>query len=307
MAARPDILVLGAGGVLGEAWMTGVLAGIEDAAGIDFRRCEHFVGTSAGSIVAVRLVAGERLQRPRRSGGNEPPADERGLDAKRAIYSRFASSAGSWALALSAPATARALRVAAAGGAALRAAALRAAPRPEGAMPGLRRAVQASGASFDGRLRVVAVDRASGRRVVFGAPGAPRATVAEAVLASCAVPWLVAPVRINGREYVDGAVWSPSNLDAAPAGRGTRVLCLNATSGLTPRHPLLRAAREAARAAIALEAQALRGRGARVRAIAPDRIATESIGLDPMARAPRARVLAAGYRQGLTLASATRE
>ena len=34
----PDLLVLAAGGVVGEAWMTGVLAGIEDAAGVDLRR-----------------------------------------------------------------------------------------------------------------------------------------------------------------------------------------------------------------------------------------------------------------------------
>ncbi|MBX5443029.1 MAG: patatin-like phospholipase family protein, partial [Solirubrobacteraceae bacterium] len=36
----PDVLVLGAGGVAGEAWMAGVLAGIEDAAGLDLRRTE---------------------------------------------------------------------------------------------------------------------------------------------------------------------------------------------------------------------------------------------------------------------------
>ena len=64
----------------------------------------------------------------------------------------------------------------------------------------------------------------SGKRVIFGAPDAPRATVAEAVLASCAVPWIFAPVEIDGREYVDGGVWSPTNLDAVPAGRGSRVL-----------------------------------------------------------------------------------
>ena len=31
----PSVLVLGGGGPLGEAWMTGVLAGYEDAAGAD--------------------------------------------------------------------------------------------------------------------------------------------------------------------------------------------------------------------------------------------------------------------------------
>src|SRR3954447_7444233 len=52
MFTRPDILVLGAGGTLGEAWLRGVLGGIEAEAAIDFRDCEYFVGTSAGSIVA---------------------------------------------------------------------------------------------------------------------------------------------------------------------------------------------------------------------------------------------------------------
>jgi NTE family protein len=49
----PDIL--GGGGLIGEAWMTGVLAGYEDATGADVRRCRRFVGTSAGSIVASSL------------------------------------------------------------------------------------------------------------------------------------------------------------------------------------------------------------------------------------------------------------
>ncbi|MBV9473186.1 MAG: patatin-like phospholipase family protein, partial [Solirubrobacterales bacterium] len=58
MLTRPDVLVLGGGGVLGEAWMMGVLAGLEDGSGFDLRACEYFVGTSAGSIVAAHLVAG---------------------------------------------------------------------------------------------------------------------------------------------------------------------------------------------------------------------------------------------------------
>src|SRR3982074_3466016 len=53
-----DVLVLGGGGILGEAWMTAVLAGLAEAVGFDARRCDAFVGTSAGSIVAAALVAG---------------------------------------------------------------------------------------------------------------------------------------------------------------------------------------------------------------------------------------------------------
>ncbi|MGH2913874.1 MAG: patatin-like phospholipase family protein, partial [Solirubrobacteraceae bacterium] len=60
----PDVLVLGAGGVLGEAWLTGVVAGIEDGAGLDLRECEAFVGTSAGAIVAAGLAAGRSPRRP---------------------------------------------------------------------------------------------------------------------------------------------------------------------------------------------------------------------------------------------------
>src|SRR5947208_12924511 len=55
---KPDVLVLGAGGILGEAWMGGLLAGVNEATGFDARDCEHFVGTSAGSIVAAGLAAG---------------------------------------------------------------------------------------------------------------------------------------------------------------------------------------------------------------------------------------------------------
>jgi len=60
----PNVLVLGGGGLLGEAWMTGVLAGYEDATGADVRRCRRYVGTSAGSIVAASLVAGRSPRRP---------------------------------------------------------------------------------------------------------------------------------------------------------------------------------------------------------------------------------------------------
>ena len=34
----PDVIVLAGGGVRGEAWMAGVLGGIEDATGVDLRR-----------------------------------------------------------------------------------------------------------------------------------------------------------------------------------------------------------------------------------------------------------------------------
>ncbi|WP_224282722.1 patatin-like phospholipase family protein, partial [Streptomyces sp. LS1784] len=68
-------------------------------------------------------------------------------------------------------------------------------------------------------LRVVAVDYRSGRRVVFGDPGAPAVPVPEAVMASCAIPGWFAPVRLDGSAYVDGGCWSATNADLM-LGRG---------------------------------------------------------------------------------------
>jgi len=241
MITPPDVLVLGGGGVLGEVWMMGVLAGIEDATGFDLRECEYFVGTSAGSIVSAHLAAGDS---PRRPGAIEPDddVDEAGEEPVTGLATsalRAAHRAGAWAVATGAAFAPLALGVAAPGGALVRAQMLRRVPRPHDDLHNLRARIQESGVRFDGRLRVAAVDRRSGRRVMFGSPGAPEASVAEAVEASCTVPWLFAPVVIGGREYVDGGVWSPTNLDAAPAGRDTHVLCLNPTASVAGTHNAL--------------------------------------------------------------------
>src|SRR5437588_10114655 len=99
MLTRPDVLVLGGGGVLGEAWMTGVLAGIEAATGFDLRRCEAFVGTSAGSIVAAQLVAGHSPRRPREAGSAvEPAPSSRPIDGLAAAALAAARRAGAFAL-----------------------------------------------------------------------------------------------------------------------------------------------------------------------------------------------------------------
>jgi len=304
MLSRPDVLVLGAGGVLGEAWLTGVLAGIEDASGFDLRECEYFVGTSAGSIVAATLVAGRALRRPPQTRTDLELPATRAAEGLAVAGLEAARRAGSWALAAASAFAPLALGVAAPGGAMVRGALLRRLPRPRQRLSHLRSQIERSGARFDGRLRVVAVERDSGRRVVFGSPGAPHATVAEAVEASCTVPWLFAPVEIGGTEYVDGGVWSPTNLDVAPAGRETHVLCLVPTASIIGSNSLLAVLRNAARSAASLEAMAVRRRGAAVRTIAPNAESAAEMGSNFMAREPAQRVLVAGYRQGLELATA---
>jgi NTE family protein len=286
----PDVLVLAGGGVIGEAWMTGLLAGIEDESGADLRDVEAFVGTSAGAIVATRLSAGQSPRRPSRPA--TPVASEAEADEAAGLL----RTAARWGWAATSPLAPVATALSAPGGALVRSALLARAPDTGRTLTRLHREIERSGARFDGRLRVCCVDKSSGRRVVFGAPGAPRAGVADAVTASCAIPWVFAPVRIGGREYVDGGVWSVTNLDAAPARRETEVLCLDPTASL--RTPV----RQAFRVAISVELQILRRRGARVRHIGPDAEAAEAMGTDFMATEPAAAALAAGHRQGRALA-----
>jgi NTE family protein len=309
MRSRPDVLVLGGGGVLGEAWMMGVLAGIEDATGFDLRECDYYVGTSAGAIVAAHLAAGQSPRRPSSFDADEAPDEAsngaRPVDGLAAAGLAAARRAGAFALAGAATFAPLALGLAAPGGAVARTLLLRRLPRPKATLGDLRRNIERLEPRFDGRLRVTAVDRRTGRRVVFGSPGAPRASVADAVSASCTVPWLFAPVLIGGREYVDGGVWSPTNLDAAPAGRDTHVLCLNPTASVPGATGILAVVRGVSRTAVSLESLTLRRRGAAVRMLAPNEECAEIMGTNFMDREPRGPVLAAGYRQGLAFVTAS--
>jgi NTE family protein len=300
LTKRPDVLVLAAGGTLGEAWMRGLLDGAGTAAGIDFRECEYFVGTSAGSIVASFLAAGVAPD-----SGAEARAARDWAEAAQGNGHRSRRFAGLGRLgrAAATPLAPLALASASPAGAVARAVALRAAPRTTRSMPGLGRLVDEAGARFDGRLRIAAVDRRNGRRVVFGSPGSPRASVAQAVLASCAVPWIFAPVPIGEREYVDGGVWSPTNLDATPARRGTEVLCLNPIASLPASRSAIGAMRAVSQSAVLAETLALRARGATVRTIGPDDRAAGVMGANLMDRGRVDEVLAAGYAQGRALAA----
>jgi NTE family protein len=184
-----------------------------------------------------------------------------------------------------------ALALARPGGALVRAAALARIEPPRAMLDDLGARIARHGLAFDGRLRVACVERSTGRRVVFGAPGAPPATVAEAVQASCSIPWVHGPVRIDERDYVDGGVWSPTNLDAAPALRDTHVLCLAPMAGALGGRGRHGAIRAATASALALETLALRRRGAQVEVVAP------------ADGDPDEHVRAIGYRQGRALAT----
>jgi NTE family protein len=327
----PDVLVLGAGGPLAAAWMRGLLGGLREASGIDVCESEYLVGTSAGALVAAALAAGREAdaaadaiarwadlatEAGADAGGaeaaalaNEPPnfhevepveheesPDEPGQPGVvKRVPAGLARGAARWATAAVAPIVPAAMAVAAPGGAAARAGVLASMARRERSLETLGPDVDALGARFDGRLRIAAVDRRNGRRVMLGAPGAPRATVREAILASCAAPWLFAPVRVGEREYVDGGVWSPLNLDGVSAGRGAEIVGLNPTAASQG------AVRAFSQTAQAAETLALTGRGARVRVIVPDAASARAIGNDPLDAGRVDAVLDAARAQGSRL------
>jgi NTE family protein len=298
------MLVLGGGGILGEAWMTAVLAGLTDAADFDPRDCDAFVGTSAGSIVAAVLVAGmepgARLgELPEQPAASPEAADAGGFPA-RAV--ELALGTGR---AAAAPLAALGLRSTRTVSAILRRAALSRVPSGTRSLGGLGRELERAGARWDGRLSVAAVDVKTGARTMFGTSGAPEAAVGTAVEASCAIPGVFRPVMIDGRGYVDGGVWSPTNMDTAPARRGTTVLCLNPTGSMRPNLTTPFGALGMLSRSIAIvEALSLERRGARVTTVSPDAASLAAIGPNLMDRRPRSRVIAAGLAQGRRLAGA---
>jgi NTE family protein len=164
--------------------------------------------------------------------------------------------------------------------------------------------VERTGASWDGRLRVAAVELESGRRVMFGSPGAPDLSVSEAVQASCAIPGVFRPIRSGGSTYVDGGAWSPTNMDTADVVKGDRVLCLNPTGSMRPSIGALAGAfGPVSRGLATAEALVLKHRGAVVTTINPDEATTEVMGPNLMNPKLREAVIEAGLEQGRRLAA----
>jgi NTE family protein len=211
-------LVLGAGGVVGQAYHAGVLAVLEHDLGFDPRAADVVVGTSAGSITGTLLRLGVRAEdlaawtvKAPLSGDDDvlrqiaaTPVPELApfrplellrrpmrLPAPRMVH-RAATRPWRFrplAAAMSLMAPGRHDIVA-------QLAALRELERPQWPEP---------------PLWICAVHRHDGRRVVFGRPDTPPVPIHLAVAASCAVPGYFAPVRIDGHTYVDGGVHSPTN------------------------------------------------------------------------------------------------
>ncbi len=295
----PDALVLGGGGILGEAWMSALLTGLDEGGRFDPRGCGLYVGTSAGSIVAASLATG--IDPGARLGRlpEQPPLDGDEAQVDPGPGWRPPDLTGGLGGAAAASLASLAIGSTASGGALLRRAALSRVPRGRRSLGGLAAAVDAAGARWDGRLRVTAVEIEYGRRVVFGSPGAPEVSVGSAVEASCAIPGVFVPVKVGPRSYVDGGAWSPTNMDAIEVRAGMLVTCLNPTGSMRPSvSSVLGALGSVSRGVAAAEALALRHHGALVTTISPDQDSSEAMGTNLMDATKRSQVIAAGLAQG---------
>lgn len=295
---------------MGGSWLAGALAAIEAETGWDPAGADHLVGTSAGSIAAALLAAGTPAGSlagayRRQILGRLPEDELADLEAvNRGEAARYRPhrglplpEPGSWRLALAG--VTRPWRH--------RPAALLAGLLPRGVVSHepLRSAVRRAGPQGwpeDPALWVVACDYSTGRRVVFGRPGAPEATVADAVTASCAVPGFFHPVTIDGRRYVDGGVWSPSNLDVLGREALDLVVCLNPTSSLAdpvpsgPRERIAATWRRTSGRRLGWEAKRLRAAGIEVALLQPGEEALAAMGPNLMRRRGVEQVVEIGRR-----------
>ncbi|TCJ29413.1 patatin-like phospholipase family protein [Nocardioides jejuensis] len=203
-------VVFGCGGTLGFAWSAVALAEIERALDWDVRTAEVLIGTSAGSEMVAALGAGRSSAQVLAALDGEPAADPV-LAAHLAIHPGMVPPTPVPAL-----------------------------PHPRAVAAGLRRGdalAALSGLAPRGRgdatwLRdfgdelagpdgwvahpatwLVAADVRTGQRVAFGSPGAPRATLGQAIAASWGIPGWFPPVAIDGRRYIDGGAISTGSAD----------------------------------------------------------------------------------------------
>jgi NTE family protein len=238
-------LVLGAGGVLGGAWLTGGLKALAAQTDWDPASAEYIVGTSAGSVIGSLVAAGVPPWFMVAHSAGESFEGLRGPDGRPASEaSRSAGAAfrleralprlgpGSLRMAwntLGRPLNHTPLQVLAGW---IPAGLISTEPIKDT----VRRAVPRGWAEHP-NFWAVATDYRSGKRTVFGRMGTPPAELADAVAASCAIPGVYRPVRIGDRRYVDGGVCSVSNLDLL-AGKGLDlVICMNPLSSRAELRP----------------------------------------------------------------------
>jgi NTE family protein len=302
--SRRIALVLGAGGVLGAAWMTGALACLAERLPGPVGDVDLVVGTSAGSVLAAALRC--------RAPFEEIAAWQRG-QATGLLSESVALAAqdgplpplprmrfGSVPLARAALLTPHRVPPWVAASAWLpygraRHTALRS------LITGLQQGHAESG-WVDKPTWIAAVDYDTGQRVLFGRDGAPPAALPDAVVASCSIPGWYEPAVIDGRRYVDGGVRSMTSLDVLGGTDVQEVYVLAPLASTETDHPLQphlrmeRRLRQVLTHVVVRQARVLAERGKRVTVLTPGPRDLAAMGINPMDPRRRQAVLDLSFR-----------
>jgi NTE family protein len=146
------------------------------------------------------------------------------------------------------------------------------------------------------------MDYDSGKRVAFGQAGAPQASMADAVTASCSIPGWYQPALINGRRYIDGGTLSPTSIDLlADAGLDeiyvlAPMISFDYDDPTTVVAKMERRFRRAMTKRVLNEAGKVRRRGSSVTLLGPGREDLEAIGVNLMDNRRRGSVLDTALR-----------
>src|SRR4051812_14161393 len=296
-------LVLGAGGVIGGAWLMGALEAVEAETGWRAADAERIVGTSAGAVIGALAAAGVPPEYMSAYAAGETLDDVAEAEARAARAAQRTSAGdyqlqwalppigpGSWRLAMS-----TLLQPHRHSPAALIAGWL---PRGFVSTTPIRDVVDSFvGADWPARFWAIAADYGTGNRVAFGREDAPPANVGDAVAASCAIPGFYHPVTIDGRRFVDGGICSVSNLDLLCDAGLDLVICLNPMSSLaqatggSPADRMAAIMRSAAGRRLGHEARKLRAAGTRVLVLQPNEQDVSLMGFNLMSGARRLEVM----------------
>jgi NTE family protein len=234
--------VLGGGGFTGGVYEIGALRALDLlAVNSTVNDFDIYVGTSAGSFIAALCANGVTPEEMMRVATSQAPQPFRDIDLGDLLRPNLGE--------LLSKGVRLPLRVASI------ARQLIAQPRQMSVMDlalGLAQALPSglyTGAGIEGYLRTVltepgrtddfrelhggrelyitATDLDTCERIVFGADGFDDVPISTAVRASGALPMVYAPVRLNGRELVDGGITSTTNLDIAVEAGAKLVLVIN--------------------------------------------------------------------------------
>ncbi len=233
-------LVCAGGGVMGAYYEMGALAAIEERIAngslCDF---DVFVGVSAGSYVGCLVASGVSPTRIRDLATAEAPTPGTGIDdldlfrlncreaAERALKAPFVLLNTIWDCYTSRSEISMTDLVHSLG---------EILPSGVFTTEGLGQWVEEwlskEGRSNDFRklekkLRVVAVELDTGETRSFGSEGSDHVPISRAVQASCALPGLYSPVRIDGADYVDGGVTKTAHISLAIEDRCGLIICVN--------------------------------------------------------------------------------